>query len=126
MTEINLTKYERTQLDEAIYKIFPEIEDYEAGILDRVVAELIADRLNEQSSEQDIGELSRLLKIEHHHKQAVYSFMAARLNPDLVCCSPRCPDTNWGGNDRLHRRGELCPDFEDAEFTPLLVRAGVL
>lgn len=36
-------------------------------------------------------------------------------NPQTWCMSGDCPDTNWGGTDRLHYRGAECPPFSQAE-----------
>lgn len=30
------------------------------------------------------------------------------------CRATNCPDTNWGGEDRLHLRGSSCPPLEKA------------
>lgn len=30
------------------------------------------------------------------------------------CRSPHCPDTNWGGSDRIHQRDSSCPPLEKA------------
>jgi hypothetical protein len=133
--QINLTKYERAELDKAIYRIFPEIEDYEAGILDRVVEDLMLLRflavedLREntiQTMVKERDELEAKVKVLEHNVRAVHNFMAARQMPDILCVSGRCDDTNWGGKDRLHSRGPKCPEYDDREITEYLRRAGAI
>lgn len=132
---INLTRDERRQLDEAIYRIFPEIEDYEAGILDRVVEDLMLRRflavedLRENTTQamvKERDELEAKVKVLQHNVQAVYYFMEAKQHPDLFCISGRCDDTNWGGKDRLHSRSSSCPEFSEAEIIGYIAKAGVV
>lgn len=35
----------------------------------------------------------------------------AHSDPDKWCQAPLCKDTNWGGYNRLHVRGENCPPY---------------
>lgn len=123
--QINLTKNERAALDNAIYRIFPEIEDYEAGILDRVVENILVQRLAEIEESTGAREYEARIKVLEHNVHAVYYFMEAKQHPDLFCISGRCDETNWGGRDRLHTRSESCPEFSEGEIIGYIAQAGV-
>ena len=50
------------------------------------------------------------------YAQSVKNIQMALDEPERYCCSGRCPDTNWGGVDRVHYRGSECPEFSKSEL----------
>lgn len=63
--KIELTFDERRQLDEAVYKTFPEITGYPTEHLDRAVAKLMADRLEVVREQRDTARDIANRTIEH-------------------------------------------------------------
>ena len=124
--KINLTRNERRQLDETIYEIFPEIEDYEAGKLDRTVESIILDRVLAIEDQMEVARLKSEIDLLRHNVRATYYFTVASHEPEKWCISGRCEDTNWGGRDRLHVRGASCPEFSPDEITGYLRQAGAI
>ena len=53
------------------------------------------------------------------------SFAIPRQESDATKCrATNCPDTNWGGHDRIHLRGPECPPLEKAiALDPKVVEA---
>ena len=50
------------------------------------------------------------------------NFELALAEPTKWCCSDRCPDTNWGGYDRLHTRMPSCPVYNADELRGYIER----
>lgn len=43
-------------------------------------------------------------------------------DPETLCVSPRCSDSNWGGYNRTHYRSADCPPFFRGEVETIMLR----
>ena len=60
----------------------------------------------------------------HNHCDALRTNIGqVNADPERWCLSGRCEHTNWGGNDRLHMRGEDCPPYNALEMSKLRNKA---
>lgn len=60
------------------------------------------------------------LDIRRHNLKFIDDARTALDTPQKWCLDGNCPDTNWGGTDRLHGRGEKCPNARITELGRLI------